>query len=259
LSIKKRTRFRRLWYGLGLTAATVCLSSLAPHDGAGQEQRGWLGQGRAERATWPSEEARAPEIEGYEHPLLEQSSWCSVAFLEAGQFFEDRRYKQSLRATPDSFSYKMLQKHEVQIRLRALGHPMSLITYRTGWPFRCTEGYRFGTMNAQGEFGYSYRWLVRLYSDEPGSPAKRGLAAWFPNPYLPLGPLWIGLVLDVACWSAFAFITSLIFRSLGRTVRAQRGRRRVRRGACPNCGFNRAGISSDVACPECGHAGPAPL
>jgi hypothetical protein len=52
-------------------------------------------------------------------------------------------------------------------------------------------------------------------------------------------PLWIP-------FAAAALPTGLLWRA------QLRRRRRVRVGLCPACGYDRAGIAPDAACPECG-------
>jgi len=68
-----------------------------------------------------------------------------------------------------------------------------------------------------------------------------------PEVWLPLRPLWWGLVLD-----SLVYGTAIL---AGWTVIAQcRSWLRVRRRRCAHCGYDRTGITSEAACPECGKA-----
>ena len=69
-----------------------------------------------------------------------------------------------------------------------------------------------------------------------------------PGRGLPALPIWSGLVIDSAAWGAMPFAIFL----------AWRGARRFawrRAGACAACGYSRAGLSAETACPECGAIG----
>lgn len=61
---------------------------------------------------------------------------------------------------------------------------------------------------------------------------------------LPIDPIWPGLLLNSSLYAAIAY---------GVTFGAVQGRRLVRRrrGRCPMCAYDLAGITADV-CPECG-------
>lgn len=66
---------------------------------------------------------------------------------------------------------------------------------------------------------------------------------------LPLLPRWPGFALDTAFHAALACI---LWAGGGFVRRYTRRRSRVHRGECVRCGYSRAGLASDAACPECG-------
>jgi hypothetical protein len=80
-------------------------------------------------------------------------------------------------------------------------------------------------------------------------PVSRSLAAtrpWFariwPNPVVPLRPIWPGFALDTAFYGTLAFLLWSAPRFVKRT-------RRRRRGLCVVCGYDLRGMQK---CPECG-------
>lgn len=63
------------------------------------------------------------------------------------------------------------------------------------------------------------------------------------TPALPITPLWPGFLIDTAFWSVAAFV----FWSVPGVMRR---RSRRRRGRCPRCGYDLAGLGRRT-CPEC--------
>jgi hypothetical protein len=89
--------------------------------------------------------------------------------------------------------------------------------------------------------GPSERWLWGLSRDLPAlAPAGHGGA----------GVLWWNTA------SERGFLVSVLHPALVTSIPAAllwyADRRRLRPGACGGCGYDRAGIAPDTACPECG-------
>jgi hypothetical protein len=63
--------------------------------------------------------------------------------------------------------------------------------------------------------------------------------------FLPALPLWPGMALDTAFYGGGLLALSYMI------PRARRWAR-VRKGLCPWCRYNRAGLAADAKCPECG-------
>jgi hypothetical protein len=72
---------------------------------------------------------------------------------------------------------------------------------------------------------------------------------------LPTHPIWSGLVADTALYTVIWFGVLVLPAFIRRS-------RRIRRGRCPECGYDRSGDFS-MFCPECGLAGesdaPSPI
>lgn len=58
-------------------------------------------------------------------------------------------------------------------------------------------------------------------------------------------PYWSGLLADTLLWGGLLYLIRGSFQTL-------RARRRVRRGCCPACGYDRSGLDSHTPCSECG-------
>jgi len=111
---------------------------------------------------------------------------------------------------------------------------------QVGWPMRCLEAIDFVEIKRDltwtrtvGPMGIE----LPLHSSAPW-PGQAGAV-------LPLGPIWLGLLANTLF---YAYLIALPVLS----IRAVRVVRRRRRGACESCGYSRAGLAPEAACPECG-------
>lgn len=110
---------------------------------------------------------------------------------------------------------------------RQTGDPGS-VTTAYGVPFRCARSwFLVGTFIA---YDFGRRWSLSIGG---GSSIE-----------LPVGPIWLGLVADVAVWSVSPALLLL-------GVPAWRRRQRRRAGKCETCGY--AVNASGAVCPECGN------
>lgn len=111
----------------------------------------------------------------------------------------------------------------------------ALATHAAGWPW--------AALTATEEH---FPWA------KPPNRAVRGaivFSGWQGNPgvWLPVRPLWHGLVLDSVF---YAVVVLAVWSGLGRG----RAWLRTRRSRCAKCGYDRRGIRAEAACPECGEA-----
>lgn len=110
--------------------------------------------------------------------------------------------------------------------------------YQAGWPMRCVEGIDF-VENAGGTRIQTFgTFTIGLPFHSSASPP--GV-----RESIPLGPIWLGLLANTFF---YAYLIALPVLS----IRAVRVVRRRRRGACESCGYSRAGLAPEAACPECG-------
>jgi hypothetical protein len=65
--------------------------------------------------------------------------------------------------------------------------------------------------------------------------------------YLPIAPIWSGLAIDTLFYGTIAWVPLFLPGTLRRW-------RRRRTGRCIKCGYDRAGLAPNAACPECGGA-----
>ena len=77
-----------------------------------------------------------------------------------------------------------------------------------------------------------------------GQPTSRGTGNYHA---LPLRPIWIWLLADLALWTCCWWALLFAFSAL-------RTSRRRRRGLCTRCAYDLRGLAPNAPCPECGHA-----
>lgn len=98
---------------------------------------------------------------------------------------------------------------------------------------------------------FAVGWPFRAFRAETVAPStgpperKRGYLDLGPLGVVPCLPIWRGLVLDVlvlgsAWWVVLSCLSVL------------RRRRRIRRGLCVFCKYDRSGLDAAAVCPECG-------
>jgi hypothetical protein len=117
-----------------------------------------------------------------------------------------------------------------------------------GWPYACAwgavdEGLRL-SMSVNSEVSskdYGAAPISALYVGRPLDQSDpHGIAG-----YLPIAPIWSGLVIDTLFYGTIAW--GLLF--LPGTLRRWRRRRG---GRCVKCGYDLKGLPAGAACPECG-------
>jgi hypothetical protein len=89
-------------------------------------------------------------------------------------------------------------------------------------------------------------WRGGLSLGGSGKPIFEGLDRFA----LPLEPIWPGFAINAVAWGMALFVVM-------RGGALARGAIRRRRGRCPMCGYDRAGLGVGAACPECGRAATA--
>lgn len=133
-------------------------------------------------------------------------------------------YQSGTRMVPDF----VMHEHAIGWPLRMVG--MRARGSQAGWTDLVAERAFVGKRELR--WYEALYWAVRWHADQ-------------------IFVIWPGLVVDVALLAvpAFGLITIA-----ARWVRAAAEARRVRRGLCPTCGYDRASIGAQTACPECGRA-----
>ncbi len=120
--------------------------------------------------------------------------------------------------------------------------PWGMVEDRRGWPFAAFKGWVIGSVNPQNPGPWEVRSAIRI--DEPTQAVMNRNDSLFSVRVIPISPIWVGLLADVAIFAAgFA-----ILGHLGGVLKRRLGRRP---GHCVHCGYDLQGLSSSK-CPECG-------
>lgn len=186
---------------------------------------------------WPG-----PHPQGWPPPLHDER-WSGP--LLSGVRAAAREGDALMAVSPDAAGPTVHQTHLWRYEL-----------YSAGWPWR----------------SLSWRWLSETVSERSprasqsadrvrvsvrhftytGLPPPASAAAWSQTGRrLPTTPMWPGLI-------AGSFFYGLIIYLPVHAIPALRRTRRVRRGLCPACGYNRSGLPAESPCPECGSTIPVP-
>jgi hypothetical protein len=113
------------------------------------------------------------------------------------------------------------------------------VDYR-GWPMAAASSCALGLMSQNATAAYRIDRGVPLAQDTTlGS--RNSLADL---EMVPWRPVWSGLIVDVAFYGSLWWCVLLAHRTVA-------ARRRLRKGACPACGYDMTGLEARV-CPECG-------
>lgn len=130
----------------------------------------------------------------------------------------------------------------------------SVETFVCGWPLRAFGGARYEPWVPQGQPAPTFTIVDgKLVPVAPPRPRVMvvGLyrfgGAGGDRFTVPLRPMWRGLVANVLAFSAGWVGLMLV-------VRGGRRWNRARRGRCPDCGYDLAGVGQ--TCPECGRKRP---
>lgn len=121
--------------------------------------------------------------------------------------------------------------------------------YRFGWPIRAVYmddpslNYSIidGAANAQDVLSYLDRMVDRT-GYRSGLQSPKLFPCWMEHHYIPIAPLWFGILVDTIFWGTCWLIPGAIWRTI-------RTYRRKRRGVCISCGYM---IEDLEICPECG-------
>ncbi len=111
-----------------------------------------------------------------------------------------------------------------------------------GWPLRCLTGRADSTRTSGASGSSNWRARDQWIFDIPKSG---GLTEFLTNrAFLPLRPVWTGLLLNSALFSTCWALTLFSIPKIGRQIRRRRGR-------CPTCSYD---LNHNLApgCPECG-------
>lgn len=126
-----------------------------------------------------------------------------------------------------------------------------------GWALSVLDEYAAGLPSAAtvpnptvavSAVGWPFLSVKMIFVDVRGASAKgsRGLIRIGKWIFLPVLPIWGGLLINAIFYSPVPFALHWTWRAWVRHLRTSNGR-------CPSCGYDRRGLTSPTAaCPECG-------
>ena len=129
-----------------------------------------------------------------------------------------------------------------------------VITYASGWPFRCFRGehwisWRLDTLAPRPPAVVPGLPGIALAPPAARADDPRHLWSFIHHGSLhgaiPRQPIWPALIANVAIFSA-AWLLVLVVPAAGRRAI------RRRRGCCPRCNYDLRTLPADSPCPECG-------
>ena len=126
----------------------------------------------------------------------------------------------------DRFQEVPLSKDRVPMDLAPSDPHKAALMLRYGWPMKAMHCEVIVGQEIEDENGLSWQWGEHRFG-------------------VPIGIAWGGLAGNASLFALAIGITHLGIASILRV-------RRARRGLCSGCGYNRGGLTSDAACPECG-------
>ena len=127
--------------------------------------------------------------------------------------------------------------------------------HRSGWPARCLQWFIVRrTLNGAPTETRGPTWLRQSWLEVPWMNASPGVlpgGVSFPDPSLerglPIAPIWTGFLFNTLFYAALLYAAIL---ALPLSLVPLRRRLRARRGRCPKCNYDLAGLTGP--CPECG-------
>ena len=126
-----------------------------------------------------------------------------------------------------------------------LGPPLEMCEQATGWPMLALASTQVpGRRTAQ---------VQRLEGIDLGPPpaSRFGRGVVVLHRMLPTRPLWPGFAVNSLLCTALWWIVLAMLVWVIRIIHRWPARRRVKRGRCPNCGYDLRG-KLDAGCSECG-------
>ncbi|MEK6701437.1 MAG: hypothetical protein AABZ53_04180 [Planctomycetota bacterium] len=155
--------------------------------------------------------------------------------------FESRPSQRSERVVTDRGLG--LQVQELQLGSFRWLH--EVLVLRAGVPFPCMEARQRSSLEEYKRQWPRWEWAVPRPDFIPWSHDRRDVNAIFWTRVLLLDPIWKGLALNTAIYSAGLWV-------LLTCVRLLRDRFRIAAGCCVVCRYSLEGLQDGAACPECG-------